>query len=235
MHACIIHAHPEEQSFSSALAKTAQETFESSGAEAKLIDLHKDQFDPVSTRKNFKTVANADYFKPQAEELHAVENNGFADDIAGYQQDIEKADLLILNFPLWWFSMPAILKGWVDRVMAMGFAYGGGRWYGNGPFKDKHAMLCITTGGPETMYQATGLNGDIAQILFPINHGILAFTGFTVLQPHIVWGPARLSPEQRREELHQWSAILADIANREQIAYPPLSAYDDTFQLKHSQ
>jgi NAD(P)H dehydrogenase (quinone) len=65
------------------------------------------------------------------------------------------ADALILQFPLWWFAMPAILKGWVDRVFAYGFAYGVGehsdrRWgdrYGEGTLAGKPAMPIVTAGG----------------------------------------------------------------------------------------
>jgi NAD(P)H dehydrogenase (quinone) len=64
-------------------------------------------------------------------------------------------DALILQFPMWWFSMPAILKGWVDRVYACGFSYGVGEHsrqkcgecYGEGTFKGKRAMLVVTVGG----------------------------------------------------------------------------------------
>ena len=47
-------------------------------------------------------------------------------------------DALILQFPLWWFSLPAMLKGWVDRVFASGGRiYGGGKWYDRGVFAGK--------------------------------------------------------------------------------------------------
>jgi NAD(P)H dehydrogenase (quinone) len=48
---------------------------------------------------------------------------------------LESADLLIMQFPLWWFGLPAILKGWVDRTFAMGRLYGGGKVYGSGVMK----------------------------------------------------------------------------------------------------
>lgn len=54
---------------------------------------------------------------------------------------------MIWQFPLWWFSVPGILKGWVDKVFAMGRTYGGGRIYEKGVFQGKKAMLSLTTGG----------------------------------------------------------------------------------------
>ena len=96
--------------------------------------------------------------------------------------------------------MPAILKGWVDRVYAYGFAYGVGehsdkRWgdrYGEGTLAGKRAMLIVTTGGWEEHYAARGVNGPIDDLLFPINHGILYYPGYDVLPPFVVYGVDRL-------------------------------------------
>jgi NAD(P)H dehydrogenase (quinone) len=112
--------------------------------------------------------------------------------------EIEKllwADVLILQFPLWWFSMPAILKGWVDRVFAYGFAYGVGehsdrRWgdrYGEGRLAGKRAMLVVTAGGWEEHYSPRGINGPIEDLLFPIQHGILYYPGYQVLPPFVLY------------------------------------------------
>jgi len=110
------------------------------------------------------------------------------------------ADVLILQFPLWWFTMPAILKGWVDRVYSYGFAYGVGehnekRWgdrYGEGTLAGKRAMLIVTAGGWEEHYSARGINGPIEDLLFPINHGILYYPGYDVLPPFVVYKTDRL-------------------------------------------
>lgn len=58
------------------------------------------------------------------ESRYAYENGLQSDDVAKEQQELLWADSVILQFPLWWYSMPAIRKGWVDRVYAYGFAYG---------------------------------------------------------------------------------------------------------------
>lgn len=66
-------------------------------------------------------------------------------------------DALILQFPLWWFGLPAILKGWVDRVFASGRRiYGGGKWYDRGVFAGKRAMCSVTIGGPPPIYSDRG-------------------------------------------------------------------------------
>lgn len=70
-----------------------------------------------------------------------------------------------MAIPLWWFSVPGILKGWVDRVFAMGRFYGQGKVYENGVFAGKKAILSLTTGGAEDTYRKDGLHGDINAIL----------------------------------------------------------------------
>ena len=124
---------------------------------------------------------------------------------------IEACDLMVWQFPLWWLGLPAILKGWVDRVFAMGRAYGGDRFYENGVFKGKRALLSVTTGSPERVYQAGGDNGDINAILRTVHRGVLRFTGWDVLTPNIVCGPARKSSDERLSALKAWSARLRSV------------------------
>ena len=105
--------------------------------------------------------------------------------------------------------------------------------YDKGVFAGKRAMIAMTTGGPDTMYSPTGLNGDMEQILFPINHGILRFTGFDVLPPFIAWGPSRAGDEGRSAYLSEYQQYLGRIEELEPIQYPSLEDYDQTtFMLK---
>ncbi len=231
MKAFIVYAHAEPRSFNGALLRQGLETLRAEGHEVRLSDLYAMQFDPVSDRRNFTTRKDPDYFKQQLEELYACERDGFAQDVAAEMEKLRWCDLLIFQFPLWWFGLPGILKGWVDRVFAMGFAYGGGRWYSQGPFVGKRAMLCLTTGGPATTYGPDGLNGDIHQILFPIQHGMLYFTGFSVLPPFIAWSVARVDDAQRRAYLQAWGERIRSLSETPAIPFPPLEAYDRTFRL----
>ena len=110
-------------------------------------------FDPESDHRNFTTVKNPDFFKQQIEEVHATEVGSLAPDVEAELRKVEACDLMIWQFPLWWFGLPAILKGWADRVFAMGRTYGGERFYENGVFMGKRALLSVTTGEPEAVYQ----------------------------------------------------------------------------------
>jgi putative NADPH-quinone reductase len=209
----IVLAHPEHQSFNGALFRTAIETLCADGHEVRTSDLYAMRFDPVSGRHNFITVKDPNCFKPQIEEMYATEAYGFAEDIEGEIQKIEWCDLMIWQFPLWWFGLPGILKGWVDRVFAMGRTYGGGRVYANGAFKGKRAMLSLTTGGPVPAYVEGGFNGDIHAILRPVQRGMLQFVGFEVLAPQIAYGPVRLEQSQRVQLLATYVQRLKTIAD----------------------
>lgn len=205
-------AHPEHQSFNAAMFRTAVETLTAEGHEVRTSDLCAMPFNPVSGRHNFITVKDPDYFKQQIEEMYATETYGFADDVEAEIQKIEWCDLMIWQFPLWWFGLPGILKGWVDRVFAMGRTYGGERLYANGAFKGKRAMLSLTTGGPAAAYVKGGFNGDIGAILRPVHRGMLQFTGFEVLAPQIAYGPVRLQQEDRNALLAAYAERLKKIA-----------------------
>jgi len=213
MKAFIVYWHPEPASFNAAMFRTACDALSAAGHEVKSSNLHAMRFDPVSSRDNFMTTKDADFLKLQVEEMHATEMHGFALEIESEISKIEWCDLMIWQFPLWWFGMPAMLKGWVDRVFAMGRVYGGHRFYDAGVFRGKRAMLSLTTGGPEAAYCKGAFNGDINAILRPIQRGMLQFVGFDVLEPHIVYGPARLTEEQRKERLGTYASRLQGIAN----------------------
>jgi NAD(P)H dehydrogenase (quinone) len=213
----IIFAHAEPKSFNGALLQTARDTLRAEGHAVVVSDLYAMPFDPVSDRRNFTTVKNPDYFKQQIEELNATDVGGFAPDVEAELRKMEACDLMVWQFPLWWFGLPGILKGWVDRVFVMGRTYGGERFYENGVFKGKRALLSLTTGGPEPAYRKGGWNGDINAILRPIQRGILRFTGWDVLAPHIVYAPVRITLEERSAALATWTARLRTISGEQPI------------------
>ncbi len=207
----IVHAHPEPQSFCSGLKNTALAYFAASGDQVRESDLYAMGFDPVGDQRDFKTLSNPGFFKYQQEQMYGCKTDGFTDELKIEMEKLVWCDVLIFNFPLWWFGMPAILKGWVDRVFAMGLVYGDGRGvYENGIFKEKTAFVSMTTGGPEIAYTPTS-NGEPSTILFPIHHGMFYFAGMTVLPPFISWGPARMSEEQRKAELERYQTYLGSM------------------------
>lgn len=232
MQVLVVHAHPEPTSFNRALTDTAVDTLTGAGHAVTVSDLYAEGFEPVLARHDFTTVRDPAVFRVQAEQQHAHDHGGFAPDLAREMDRLVRADLLILQFPLWWFGMPAILKGWIDRVFAFGFAYGGPRWYDQGPFRGKRAMVSVTTGGPAHFFSPTGISGHIDALLYPIQHGCLFFTGMAVLPPFVSWGPGRASAEQRAADLAAWRERLLAVEHTEPIPFPRLADYDERFQLR---
>lgn len=232
MNVFIVHAHPEPNSFNGAMTRRAEQALAAAGHRVVVSDLYAMGFNPVSDRRNFRSVADASYYKQSVEEKHAHKTDSFAPDIAAEMDKLFACDALIFQFPLWWFSVPAILKGWVDRVFASGRVYGGGKWYNHGTMVGKRAMCALTTGGSLDIYAPDGLNGDLhEQILFHINHGMFAFTGFTVVKPFVVPGPAGMTPEQREQALAAYADAVAKLPTLPTYEYPPIEAFDpDTYR-----
>jgi len=208
----IVSAHPEQASFCSSLKNTAIEYFLANNCEVKESDLYSMNFNPVGDKSDFKSIANTDFFKYQQEQVNAFQHDLFADELKQEMNKLEWCDILIFNFPLWWFGLPAMLKGWVDRVFAMGFVYGNGKGvYDSGVFNQKTAFILMTTGGPEQAYAEDGRNGNMDTILFPIHHGMFYFTGMTVLPPFISWGPARMTDSERQNEFNKLEKYLENM------------------------
>ncbi len=119
----IVHAHPEPQSFNTALFELSVGVLRRLGHEVKVSDLCAMDFNPVAGAADFTERANPDYLVYALEQRHGYENGTLAPDILAEIEKVLWCDLLILNFPLFWFSTPAILKGWIDRVIRPGVAY----------------------------------------------------------------------------------------------------------------
>jgi NAD(P)H dehydrogenase (quinone) len=234
MRVFIVHAHHEPRSFNGSLTREASAVLDAAGHSVLVSDLYAMGFNPVSDRSNFITAKDPNYLHQQTEEIHASENDGFSPDIKVEMDKLSWCDVLILQFPLWWFGLPAILKGWVDRVFAMRWAYGGGRYYDRGPFAGKRAMCSVTTGSAAPAYSEAGMNGSIASILFPINHGILYFTGFTVIEPFVVHAPRRLNPQERDAQMQRYRHRILTLETSPVLRYRTLVDYDENWLLKEA-
>jgi NAD(P)H dehydrogenase (quinone) len=200
MKVLLVFAHPDPRSLNGALRDVAVAELEARGHEVRVSDLYANGWKSAVDRADFPSLAPDERLIPVAASKSAFEAGTLTVDVKAEIDNLLWADALILQFPLWWFSMPAILKGWVDRVFAYGFAYGVGehsdrRWgdrYGEGILAGKRAMLIVTAGGWEEHYASRGVNGPIDDLLFPINHGILYYPGYDVLPPFVVYRVDRL-------------------------------------------
>lgn len=214
MNTLIVYAHPEPASFSAALKNGAERTLLELGHEVTVSDLYAQQFNPVAGRHDFTTVADAERFHYQQEQLKASQENGFCAELAREQARVAAADLFVFIYPLWWGGMPAILKGWFDRVLAYGFAYADGKRFDSGFFKGRHGLVALTTGGTRERFSPGGVYGPIEDLLYPQRRTMLEYLGLTLAPSFVAYASPRVSQQEREDDLAQWSAQLSELASR---------------------
>ena len=216
MNVLLVYAHPEPQSLNGSLKEFAVRRLVGAGHSVQVSDLYTMRWKAALDAHDDTAWQPGSRYDATLSSKRAFAHGTQSADITSEQEKLRWADALILQFPLWWFSMPAILKGWVDRVYACGFAYGVGEhsdthWgdrYGEGTLAGKRAMLVVTTGGWESHYAPRGINGSIDDLLFPIQHGILFYPGFDVLAPHVIYRTGKI-------DAAEFDLALASYAVRE--------------------
>lgn len=233
MKVLIVFAHPEPLSFNGALKDTAVETLTAAGHEIRISDLYrmgwKSQLDADDIPGER---ADAGFFSVPKEQEHMEATTGATPDVRAEQEKMQWCDLMIFQFPVWWFGMPAILKGWVDRTFTRGFAYKSGRKYDSGIFRGKRAMICATTGTASSLYEPDGVDGDISHIFWPVHNGIFHYAGFDVLPPFMAWMADNTSQECRETYLAQWAERLRHIEQETPLFFHPREDYTDEQRLR---
>lgn len=233
MNVLIVYAHPEPHSFNGALKDVAVETLQTAGHVVVVSDLYAMRFEAVIGPADFRGErADAETLSIPREQMQVYKTRTFAPDIVAEQDKLRRAELVIFQFPVWWFGMPAILKGWVDRVFARGFAYVGGRKYDTGIFRGKTAMVAATTGTSADTYAPDGIDGDVLSILWPIHNGLFRYTGFDVLQPFIAYMPDRVGPGERVNYLEAYRERLLTLGETQRLFFHPLEDYGPNERLK---
>lgn len=227
MNVLLVHAHPEPQSFTAALRDQAVQTLREQGHVVQVSDLYAMNWNPVASADDFASRDNPDYLVYALEQRQAVKSQGLAADI---QQELDKllwADLVILNFPIYWFSVPAILKGWIDRVLVSGICYGGKRFYDQGGLAGKKVLVSLTLGGREHMFGEGAIHGPLEDMLRPLLRGTLAYVGMDVLPPFVAWHVPYISQEARQSFLEDYVTRLQHLDQDRPLTFPRLTQFDD--------
>lgn len=233
MNVLIVYAHPEPQSFNGAMKDLAVEALSAAGHAVVVSDLYVMGFNPVAGPGDITGArADPDFFRLQREQTAAYETGRTASDVAAEMDKLRRADLVIFQFPVWWFGMPAILKGWADRVFARGFAYLPGRKYDTGMFKGKLAMVAATTGTSADTYAPDGIDGDILTVLWPIHNGLLRYSGFDVLPPFVAYMPGRVGDDGRKAYLEAYRKRLGEIDTTPRLFFHAAEDYGPNERLK---
>ncbi|XP_077911756.1 ribosyldihydronicotinamide dehydrogenase [quinone] isoform X2 [Halichoerus grypus] len=139
----IVYAHQEPRSINGSLKKVAMEELSRQGCTITVSDLYAMDFEPRATRKDvIGALSNPEFFNYGVEVYEAFKKRSLASDITDEQKKVQEADLVIFQFPLYWFGMPAILKGWMDRVLCQGFAFDIPGFYDSGFLKHGALHFC---------------------------------------------------------------------------------------------
>jgi NAD(P)H dehydrogenase (quinone) len=235
----VVLAHPEEDSFNGHLAEVTREVLEGRGYAVEVSDLYRDGFDPLEGPAHYSVRADQDVFRPQTEQRYSADVDAEPADVRREIEKLDRADLLVVQYPMWWYQPPAILKGWLDRVLTYGGVYTSQVRYDTGRYKGRRALLSVTTGGPQETFAHNGRNGDIDLLLWPMCFS-LYFVGYSVLPPFVSFGvesgvrysgnaevEARL--EAHREGL---KSRLETVETTEPMAFSGWGDWDDQGRLR---
>jgi len=206
MNVFIVFAHPEPNSLNGVMKDLAAKLLRDKGHEVKISDLYGMRFKAVLDESDFSQRQNNEQFNPMIEQMNAVGTGSLSQDIKDEVEKIKWADMIIFQFPVWWTSPPAILKGWFDRVFLPGVVHNiaEGKLYDTGLLKGKKAILSFTTGATKDVYSSEGPHGELDEIFKFITHNILELTGLEVLPSIGIYGPAMISKEHVKEELEKF-------------------------------
>jgi NAD(P)H dehydrogenase (quinone) len=193
MHALIVTSHPSAGSFTHAIAQQLATGFkEAPGRTSETADLAAEGFDPCFTAADFA------FFNRRGPA---------AADVLAEQRRIDRADLLVLVYPVYWWSMPGLMKGWIDRVFAPGWAYDDAS---DGPTVKKLGRLSVQLvgigGADEGTYARHGYTDAMRT---QIDHGIFGYCGAPVVGSDILLSLDALG---RAEALRRASEIGRSIA-----------------------
>jgi len=156
----IIVAHPNSDSFTATIAKTVQEIHTQKGYEVRVRNLYALKFNPVLTH----------------EEMGSNNQGKYSADVLAEQEHVKWADLITMVYPIWWTGLPAIVKGYVDRVFLYGFAYQFGANGLEGLLKGKKGLILNPSGMPKDYYDSIGMHNALK---LTSDNGIFNFCGIT--------------------------------------------------------
>ncbi len=208
-HFLIVFAHQNHKSFNSAVKDRTIEAILENGHTYDLSDLYDMKFYPVAGKQDFKVLLNPEDFNILNEQQNALKNDLYIEEIKIEMEKVKRADFLIFIFPLWWASVPAIMKGWIDRIFSCDFAWGYSNLFHKGLMLGKRAAVFTSAGGDLKEYSLEGDQKASLQVsLNHIHRGSLAFCGFDVLPLHSIYEVESCPQEERKNYLEEIDKII---------------------------
>ena len=192
MNTLLVYAHPSAQSFNAALVKVIQEEIVNKGNQIKVKDLYAMNWNPVLSQQDFE----------------GYHSGSLPEDIKLEQADVAWADLVIMVAPVWWYSVPAILKGYIDRVFSLGFAY---KYTSTGPLgllKGKKGLFITTSGANKQDAEYGGMMKTLDKSL----GGVFTFSGFAVKKLYNLFAVTTVSEAERKQMLTEVRELIKSFA-----------------------
>jgi len=218
-------AAPERASLNGALHDEGLRVLRELGHECRVSDLYAMKWKAVLDREDFPEATESPLIVTAASQRAYTEGT-LSPDIAAEQEKLAWADAVVFSFPLWWYGMPAILKGWFDRVFVQGYAYdvtdpatGRSLRYGEGNLAGKRALVLLSCGSRESAMGPRGISGQLEEVLFPLLHGTLWYTGMSVLPPVCIYDADEIDPSGYRAAATTVREALAGLATTEPLPY----------------
>ncbi len=165
MHSVVLFAHPEPDSLTAHVTQQIADGITATGGTTEIADLASEGFDPRLTHADLQVVRGLGHVP---------------DDVRAEQERIERADTLVVVHPVYWWSMPSLLKGWADRVFTFGWAFGSEQATALAD-KDIH-MVRLGGSAPETYSK----HGYLDAIRTVVDHGIFEFAGRPLSSTHLL-------------------------------------------------
>jgi NAD(P)H dehydrogenase (quinone) len=177
MNVLVVLANPKPQCFTRDVCTIYCEELTRQGHEVVLRDLYAMNFNPVAS----------------AEDLVGNQRNAVAPDVQIEQDHVRRADVISLIHPIWWIDRPAILKGYIDRVFALGFAYGYAANRELGTLKGKRGVIITSSGSTQEHFDETR---KMLAIKIAQDFGTMEFCDIAMIG-HLHFGPVgrRSTPE----------------------------------------
>lgn len=178
----IVYCHPNPKSFNHAILETYQEKLRNKDEEIVVRDLYDLNFEPILDGEDFSK-----FFSGEIPE-----------DIKEEQKHIVWAEAITFIYPIWWFQMPAVLKGYIDRVFSKGFAYDLTEDGPVGLLSGKKVVIFNTTGGSQENYEKYGFKNALSTVH---DIGIFGFCGMEVVRKEVFYEVPTVTDEERKEML----------------------------------
>lgn len=159
----VIYAHPNPASLNHFFKQTIVESLKKSGQEIIVRDLNEINFNPVLS----------------LDDMHGQRMGQVSEDVKTEQDFISWADQIIFVYPIWWTGMPAIIKGYIDRVFSYGFAYRYDQGVQKGLLTGKKTVIVNSHGKSNAEYQAMGMDKALA---LTSDTGIFTYSGLEIIK-----------------------------------------------------